>query len=630
MRVALLIVTYNRPEYLRETLSGIAYADLSRVDNILIVDNNSTDPKTLTLLKECGYDVTYQPSPNGISYNLLTGYEQLFQTHDIVINLDSDALVCPDCFTKLLELYKPNTLLTGFHSTTENRHKILSEHDGYCIKHSVGGINFCIDKEAYYNFVKPALIETNPHGNFDHQSCLRAGGVMCAVPSLVQHIGINSSLGHNDNPDIADDFYYWDLPEVTLFGVDVQPDRLNKAKDICTKWIKFANVVTLNPDLHSKEAYSQFIIKECYKHISTTHVLVFQHDGFVNNFKAWNNDWLQYDYIGAPWWYNDGMDVGNGGFSLRSKRLMEIVATDLNITDLHPEDDKICRKYRAYLEQQYGIKFAPVEVAEKFAFEGYRQPSKFLSDQFGVHGPSPRTSPERKRSERFVINQFAGLGDILFMVPMVRALMHEGNEVIWPVADHYFNIAKHFPDINMMPKSTIDVPYQSMLAVNTPYGKLLPYRFAMELMHRTLVQCMQSKYELYGHSWSMWRELTFLRDKEAEARLMKLMNLDCNKPQKYQLVNRYYGAPEGNRTITPELNPDLTVVEMGTIEGFSLIDWCGIIEGASEIHTANTSLLYILEILDLKMPIHFYKRHLWGEQGYEHTQALYTKPYILH
>ena len=57
-------------------------------------------------------------------------------------------------------------------------------------------------------------------------------------------------------------------------------------------------------------------------------MLIIQHDGFILNHKAWDNEFLNYDYIGAPvyWMGNKLIEVGNGGFSLRSKKLLKIIA----------------------------------------------------------------------------------------------------------------------------------------------------------------------------------------------------------------------------------------------------------------------------------------------------------------
>lgn len=636
-KAAIIIPCYNRLSYLKQTVWSLYNCDLSAVDEIIFINDASTDKATNefidSLITKPKTRIVVNRENKGIKGCLIYGYELCFANgYDIVINFDSDAIIRSDCITQLIENYKqiPGTLLTAFHSTTKNangseRHFIIEEALNICYKRSVGGINFCIDKQAYEQFVKPAL---NSNTNWDHQACINSGGAYCLKPSLVQHIGFDSSLNHTEQPDIADDFYYWDLPSVTLLGVDNQPERLNRAKEICTKWIKFGEVVTLNPDIRSKEAYSEFMIKEAYKYVKTTHCLIFQHDGYVNNWMAWDNVWLQYDYIGAPWHYQDGMAVGNGGFSLRSRRLMEIIATDTQISFTHPEDHHICRTYRPYLEQTYGIKFAPLEVAEKFSFEGYMQPNKVLKDQFGVHGSNPRKAAPivRPVKQKYVIGQFASLGDILWLVPLVRALNDEGNETIWPVNPEYLSLRKHFPDLNFIDKNLYNLPYESRNRIMTPYGQWLPYRYASENMGRTLRDCMESKYSIYGHSWKIFRSLHWERDRKAEQSLYdKLID---KKP--YIIVNRYYGA-QGQFQITPELPLGANVIEMKPIEGFTMLDWGMVIENASEIHTANTSILYMLEQMRLDMPIHLYSRNgLWSEKAFEYTQFIHSKPYQLH
>jgi glycosyltransferase involved in cell wall biosynthesis len=638
MKVALLITTYNRPEYLKQCLWSLERADLSKIDEIVFVDDCSVDHETLKLIDEFidnhNNSRLFKSEINhGVKNSLLSGYGWLFlNDSDIVINIDGDAIVRPDFIEKLIDQYVnggccKGGILTGFHSVTKNangtdRHKIIDQNKDVYFKQSVGGINLCIDKYAYKKFVKPAL---EIPGNWDHNSCINAGGAYCLKQSVIQHIGIDSSMNHNEEPDIADDFYYWDLPTVTLLGVDNQKERLNKAKEICTKWIKFGSVVMLNPDLHSKEAYSEFIIKQGYKFVDTSHCLIFQHDGFVNNWQAWDNDFLNYDYIGAPWYYVDGMAVGNGGFSLRSKRLMEIVATDPNIQFTHPEDHHICRTYRPYLEKKYGIKFAPLEVAERFSFEGYMQPSKHLSDQFGKHGI--RVMQKAIRTEKYVVNQFLSLGDILFLIPLIRELMNEGNTILWPIADQYFDISKHFTDIKFVRKSQYpDLPYESMQRVNTPHGQMLPYRFASEIMGRNLTKCMDSKYELYHHSVDIWRNLYWSRDIKNEAKLIELLNL----PENFILVNRTFGH-EAKMSIIPDIKSNLPTIEMRNIPGFTLIDWLGIAMLAKEMHISNSSFNYILELGGPDIPIHIYKRQHWGEVGFSYTKHLWrNKNFIYH
>jgi hypothetical protein len=90
-------------------------------------------------------------------------------------------------------------------------------------------------------------------------------------------------------------------------------------KFITDKPFEFEGIEVINiSPIRSKEEYSHFMIKELYKYFSTDYVLVIQADGYVLNGKSWLPEFLHYDYIGAPWAYPDGKNVGNGGFSIRS------------------------------------------------------------------------------------------------------------------------------------------------------------------------------------------------------------------------------------------------------------------------------------------------------------------------
>ena len=136
------------------------------------------------------------------------------------------------------------------------------------------------------------------------------------------------------------------------------------------------------PRLGSAQAYSEFLLRHLADHISTEHCLLVQWDGFVLDARAWDPSFLTYDYIGAPWpQFSDGQDVGNGGFSLRSHKLLSACQDPL-FRLVHPEDLAICRLNRSMLEQQHGIRIADRETAERFAFE--RSPPRGAT--FGFHG----------------------------------------------------------------------------------------------------------------------------------------------------------------------------------------------------------------------------------------------------
>ena len=150
--------------------------------------------------------------------------------------------------------------------------------------------------------------------------------------------------------------------------------------------------------LASSAHYSRFMLRELAAHISTDHALCVQWDGFVLNGAAWDPAFLDYDYIGAVWpHFDDAHNVGNGGFSLRSRRLLE-ACCHLPFDGKQAEDVVISRIARPQLEAE-GIRFAPASVAHRFAYE--RTPS--TGSEFGFHGAFNlvRDLPRAKALELF-------------------------------------------------------------------------------------------------------------------------------------------------------------------------------------------------------------------------------------
>jgi hypothetical protein len=138
------------------------------------------------------------------------------------------------------------------------------------------------------------------------------------------------------------------------------------------------------PRLNSRDDYSRFILKDLVNFVETPFVLIVQWDGYVLEPRAWQERFTRYDLIGAKWyWHGDGMTVGNGGFTLRSRKLLETTASaTFAFIDGVNEDEQICRLYRSRLEAAHGIRFAPEEVADAFSYE------RWLPDlpTFGFHG----------------------------------------------------------------------------------------------------------------------------------------------------------------------------------------------------------------------------------------------------
>src|SRR6187551_2193257 len=175
-----------------------------------------------------------------------------------------------------------------------------------------------------------------------------------------------------------------DLKNITLFGVDtVDLDRQLKAFAICESYADFAakkiitkiekeyvtdtGIQVIHTDaINFLRDYNQFNLKHLNDYVDTDFVMIAEHDGFILNPVAWTDEFLTYDYIGAPLLVDGVQLVGNGGFSIRSKKLLALVQSDDSIqlgdTADHKyaanEDWVISVVKRAYLESK-GIRFAP-------------------------------------------------------------------------------------------------------------------------------------------------------------------------------------------------------------------------------------------------------------------------------
>ncbi|HEY2864907.1 MAG TPA: DUF5672 family protein [Casimicrobiaceae bacterium] len=174
------------------------------------------------------------------------------------------------------------------------------------------------------------------------------------------------------------------LPTVTLCCIDTRNHALAlRALLLSMTNVAFARVLFITdrdprqrgidtvpiPPLESRDGYSGFVLKQLRQHIATDHVLLVQWDGYVVEPASWQSEFLACDYIGAKWpWHGDGHTVGNGGFSLRSRKLLTALA-DPRIVLQGNEDDTICRHQRPLLEAEFGIRFASEPLADQFSFE---------------------------------------------------------------------------------------------------------------------------------------------------------------------------------------------------------------------------------------------------------------------
>lgn len=175
-----------------------------------------------------------------------------------------------------------------------------------------------------------------------------------------------------------------ELPNVTLIALTNQKfEEHKKAIDKSCEKIDFGGVKLIwDEKCNSIDEWNRRIIFDLWKYVDTDYAMLIHADGYIINPHCWDNNWLNYDYIGAPWplpiddySYRDPegniVRVGNS-VSLRSKSLL--LAPTFHEFEWKSyygntnEDGYLCVHNKPALEA-LGLKFAPLEVAKYFSKE---------------------------------------------------------------------------------------------------------------------------------------------------------------------------------------------------------------------------------------------------------------------
>jgi hypothetical protein len=155
--------------------------------------------------------------------------------------------------------------------------------------------------------------------------------------------------------------------------------------------------------IDSLDEYSYDMIYKLSEYIDTEFALIVQSDGYVLNANSWKDEFFDYDYVGAIWPIprdnisfrgGDGTlyRVGNGGFSLRSKKLIDLpIKLKMkweSYKGFYNEDGFIC-VFKRKIYEENNCKFATIEVAKYFSHETELLETKKIIP-FGFHGKNSK------------------------------------------------------------------------------------------------------------------------------------------------------------------------------------------------------------------------------------------------
>lgn len=268
------------------------------------------------------------------------------------------------------------------------------------------------------------------------------------------------------------------MKRITAVIIDTYPDKIfaSLAIKMVQRFEKITKVITFSDTpfeeindvdfvkiskLTSNNDYGKIIFDILPKYITDDFVLVFQWDGFILNPSNWFDSFLDYDYIGAP--YNNW--VGNGGFSIRSLKLLETLQ-DLKITiDLsnpydQPEDQIIYVHNKELLEKN-GIRYAPADLAALFSYEN----GPLRKNVFGFHSASnfPFFFAE-KDLLKYQSNIVSRIPQPLTMISLLKNII---DEKMFDLLDSLLNNFEEDPNLFRT--------YQFLRAAPYPYQDLLKH-----------------------------------------------------------------------------------------------------------------------------------------------------------
>lgn len=190
-----------------------------------------------------------------------------------------------------------------------------------------------------------------------------------------------------------------ELPQITLIALTGKDfEAHNEAITKSCEDIKWGGVkIIYDKMIDSIDTWNYKVIYELADYVQTDYAMLIHADGYVINPVAWSDEFLKYDYVGAPWplpqdGYSYRDELGNiirvgNSVSLRSKKILGLPRKlKLEWKSYYGntnEDGFLCCHNRILLEQ-HGIRFAPLEVAKFFSKE-HEIPENKVIKTFAFH-----------------------------------------------------------------------------------------------------------------------------------------------------------------------------------------------------------------------------------------------------
>ncbi len=185
------------------------------------------------------------------------------------------------------------------------------------------------------------------------------------------------------------------------------------------------------------------------------------------------------------------------------------------------------------------------------------------------------------------------VGDIIRLLPAVKYLADQGNQMFWLCPEKYHSLFEHVDYVK--PVSNIVIGSR---VIDTNFGINQRTPLHREWLRRRpkLDSFLRMKYEIMGVPLSEVSNLVYNRNLQKELELFDMVYPRTD----YILV---HGASDYGTPV--EFDSD-NVVEFTPIEGYTIFDWRKVIENAQEIHCIDSSLCNFVDCLDVEADLIYY------------------------
>jgi len=232
-----------------------------------------------------------------------------------------------------------------------------------------------------------------------------------------------------------------------------------------------------------------------------------------------------------------------------------------------------------------------------------------------------------------VINQPAGIGDILFCMKIAKTIITRlGYNVIWPVIPQYTWLSEYIsiPEIEFI-NINEDFIFKDLFNIKSKGNRTLddnlyiPLDGASNRLKTNMI--MNAKYESVDLDFHNWQAAVNIKRNKTKEDNLFYKELQLTDNEEYILVNNSFASPPHCQINNIPINDSRRIVNMDIIEQYTLFDWIKVLENASRIDIIDSSTTLLLDILDLSAnDVNIYSRvNKPAEPSFTQTRHLLNK-----